>query len=163
MPPLQNPKARFNARLKLAKEADERANAQRKKILDRIKSGPPADPGLADSLKRVEAHLKEIESVVKILTEAIRSGILPIRNLSVAVKKEMKFIAGVLCKLSRGAKVTVLGFIGDWYQVKAPDDCTGWLHSAELMPALPVELSSAPGSGTGSGASRDEVEIGGRG
>jgi hypothetical protein len=82
-----------------------------------------------------------------------------IRVLSAKVMKSPKFIGAAAGSVSRGDQLTVKEVKGDWYLVDG--SVSGWVHKSSVTEGK-VELSSKPGEG-GSGASRDEVELAGRG
>lgn len=82
-----------------------------------------------------------------------------VRVMSAKVMKAPKFIGSAAGTLSRGDQLTVKEVKGDWYKVEGA--ATGWIHKTNVIEGK-VELSTAPGAG-GSGASRDEVELAGRG
>ncbi len=82
-----------------------------------------------------------------------------IRVMSAKVMSSPKFIGASAATLSRGDQLTVKEVKGDWYKVEGA--ATGWVHKTNVVEGK-VELSTTPGGG-GSGASRDEVELAGRG
>jgi hypothetical protein len=82
-----------------------------------------------------------------------------VRVMSAKVMKAPKFIGTTAGTLSRGDLLTVKEVKGDWYRVEGA--ATGWIHKTSVVEGK-VELSTEPGGG-GSGASRDEVELAGRG
>jgi hypothetical protein len=82
-----------------------------------------------------------------------------VRVMSAKVMKSPKFIGSTAATLSRGDQLTVKEVQGDWYKVEGA--ATGWIHKTNVVEGK-VELSTQPGGG-GSGASRDEVELAGRG
>lgn len=82
-----------------------------------------------------------------------------IRVMSAKVMKAPKFIGTTEATLSRGDALTVKEVKGDWYRVEGAAE--GWIHKTNVVEGK-VELSTTPGGG-GSGASRDEVELAGRG
>jgi hypothetical protein len=82
-----------------------------------------------------------------------------IRVMSAKVMKGPKFIGPTSGSLSRGDQLTVKEVKGDWYRVEGA--VKGWVHKTNVVEGK-VALSTKPGSG-GSGASRDEVELAGRG
>jgi len=82
-----------------------------------------------------------------------------VRVMSAKVMKSPKFIGTTAGNLSRGDALTVKEVKGDWYRVEGA--AKGWIHKDNVIEGK-VELSSKPGGGSG-GASRDEVELAGRG
>jgi hypothetical protein len=82
-----------------------------------------------------------------------------VRVMSAKLMKQPKFIGATAATLSRGDQLAVREIKGDWYRVEGRG--TGWIHKTSVMEGK-VALSTTPGSG-GSGASREEVELAGRG
>lgn len=82
-----------------------------------------------------------------------------IRVMSAKVMGAPKFIGTAAATLSRGDQLTVKEVKGDWFRVEGA--AKGWVHKTNVVEGK-VELSTTPGGG-GSGASRDEVELAGRG
>jgi hypothetical protein len=82
-----------------------------------------------------------------------------IRVLSAKVMKSPKFIGAAAGAVSRGDQLVVKEVKGDWYLVEG--SVSGWIHKSSVTEGK-VELSSKPGE-SGGGASRDEVELAGRG
>jgi hypothetical protein len=82
-----------------------------------------------------------------------------VRVMSAKVMKNPKFIGTAAGSVSRGDQLTVKEVKGDWYRVEGA--ATGWINKSAVVEGK-VELSTQPGAG-GSGASRDEVELAGRG
>jgi hypothetical protein len=90
----------------------------------------------------------------------VKSGSqITVRVMSAKVMKNPKFIGTAAATLSRGDQLTVKEVKGDWYRVEGA--AKGWIHKTNVLEGK-VALSTTPGSG-GSGASRDEVELAGRG
>lgn len=83
-----------------------------------------------------------------------------VRVMSAKVMKNPKFIGTAAATLSRGDNLTVKEVKGDWYRVEGA--ATGWIHKTNVVEG-DVELSTTPGGGDSGGASRDEVELAGRG
>lgn len=83
-----------------------------------------------------------------------------IRVMSAKVMKTPKFIGGTAGAVSRGDQLVVKEVKGDWYRVEGA--ATGWIHKSNVVEGK-VALSSQPGGGGSGGASRDEVELAGRG
>jgi len=87
-------------------------------------------------------------------------SIVTVRVLSAKVMAGPKFIGPSAGSVSRGQQLTFEEAKGDWYRVTGAYN--GWIHKTNLTERQ-VTLSSKPG-GTGAGAaSRDEVELAGRG
>jgi hypothetical protein len=82
-----------------------------------------------------------------------------IRVMSAKVMKGPKFIGPTAGALSRGDQLTVKEVKGAWFRVEGR--ISGWVHKTNVVEGK-VALSTQPGGG-GSGASRDEVELAGRG
>jgi len=82
-----------------------------------------------------------------------------IRVMSAKVMKGPKFIGPTAGTLSRGDQLKVKQVKGTWYRVEG--SVSGWVHKTNVVEGK-VALSTQPGGG-GSGASRDEVELAGRG
>lgn len=82
-----------------------------------------------------------------------------VRVMSAKVMKGPKFIGSTAGTLSRGDSLKVKQVKGDWYRVEGK--AAGWIHKTNVVEGK-VALSTKPGAG-GSGASRDEVELAGRG
>jgi hypothetical protein len=82
-----------------------------------------------------------------------------VRVMSAKVMKAPKFIGSTAGSLSRGDQLTVKEVKGDWYKVEGA--ASGWIHKTSVAEGK-LQLSTQPGGG-GSGASRDEVELAGRG
>jgi len=90
----------------------------------------------------------------------VKSGsTITVRVMSAKVMKTPKFIGTAAATLSRGDQLTVQEVKGDWYRVDGA--ATGWIHKTNVVEGK-VQLSTTPGSDNG-GASRDEVELAGRG
>lgn len=83
-----------------------------------------------------------------------------VRVLSAKVMKKPKFIGGTSGSVSRGDTLTITKTRGAWYQVDGA--ASGWIHKSNVVEGK-VELSKKPGGATGGGASKDEVELAGRG
>jgi hypothetical protein len=82
-----------------------------------------------------------------------------VRVMSAKVMKAPKFIGGSAGSVSRGDQLAVKEVKGDWYRVEGA--ATGWINKTAVQEGK-LQLSTQPGGG-GSGASRDEVELAGRG
>jgi hypothetical protein len=81
-----------------------------------------------------------------------------VRVLSAKVMKSPKFIGASAGEVSRGDALTVREVKGDWYRVEGR--AAGWINRTSVVEGQ-VALSSKPGGG--GGASRDEIELAGRG
>lgn len=86
--------------------------------------------------------------------------VLTVRVMSAKVMKAPRFIGSTAGAVSRGDKLTFRSAKGDWYQVDGA--ASGWIHRTNVI-EKEVQLSSKPGGGSGGGASREEVELAGRG
>ncbi|MCB9564714.1 MAG: hypothetical protein H6709_17855 [Kofleriaceae bacterium] len=90
----------------------------------------------------------------------VKAGsVITVRVMSAKVMSGPKFIGATAGTVSRGDQLTVKEVKGDWYRVEGA--ATGWIHKTNIVDGK-VALSSKPGGG-GAGASRDEVELAGRG
>jgi hypothetical protein len=85
-------------------------------------------------------------------------SVVTVRVMSAKVMKAPKFIGASAGGVSRGDALTIKEIKGDWYRVEGA--ASGWINRASVMEGS-VALSSKPGGG--GGASRDEVELAGRG
>ncbi len=85
-------------------------------------------------------------------------SVVTVRVMSAKVMKAPKFIGAASGGVSRGDQLTVKEVKGDWYRVEGR--VSGWINRTSVMEGG-VALSSKPGGG--GGASRDEVELAGRG
>jgi hypothetical protein len=81
-----------------------------------------------------------------------------VRVMSAKVMKAPKFIGAATGSVSRGDQLTIAEIKGDWYRVTGV--AKGWINRTSVVDGK-VALSSSPGGG--GGASRDEVELAGRG
>ena len=98
--------------------------------------------------------------VASVALAAPRAGdVLTVRVLSTKVMKSPKFIGPAAGSASRGDTLTFKEAKGDWYLVAGRFN--GWIHKTSVVEGR-VALSSKPGGG-GGGASREEVELAGRG
>jgi len=85
-------------------------------------------------------------------------SVVTVRVMSAKLMKAPKFIGAAAGSVSRGDTLTIDEVKGDWYRVHGA--YTGWINRTNVVDGK-VALSSKPGSG--GGASRDEVELAGRG
>jgi hypothetical protein len=106
--------------------------------------------GIAAAAVALVATAGAAPSVGKVVT---------VRVMSAKVMKSPKFIGPAAGAVSRGDQLTIAEIKGDWYRVTGT--ATGWINRTTVVEGK-VALSSKPGSG-GGGASRDEVELAGRG
>jgi hypothetical protein len=102
--------------------------------------------------------------LVAAMTAAAWAGVkagsqVTVRVMSAKVMKAPKFIGSTAGNLSRGDQLVVKEVKGDWYKVEGA--VSGWIHKTAVAEGK-LDLSTQPGGG-GSGASRDEVELAGRG
>lgn len=87
-------------------------------------------------------------------------SVVTVRVLTAKVMATPKFIGKANGDVSRGQQLTVAEAKGDWIRVSGA--AAGWIHKTNLTERA-VTLSSKPG-GEGKGeASRDELELAGRG
>lgn len=84
--------------------------------------------------------------------------VVTVRVMSAKVMKSPKFIGPSAGSVSRGDQLTIAEIKGDWYRVTGVK--SGWINRTSVIEGK-VALSSSPGGG--GGASRDEVELAGRG
>ncbi len=85
-------------------------------------------------------------------------SVVTVRVMSAKVMKSPKFIGPSAGSVSRGDQLTIAEVKGDWYRVTGA--AAGWINRTSVVDGK-VALSSSPGGG--GGASRDEVELAGRG
>ncbi len=83
---------------------------------------------------------------------------LTVRVLSARVMARPEFIGPPAGSVSRGEALTLVEVKGDWYKVSG--SFNGWIHKTNVVEGK-VALSSTPGGG--GSASREEVELAGRG
>ncbi len=84
-----------------------------------------------------------------------------VRVLSAKVMENPKFIGKTVAQVSRGAYLTYQSKKNGWYQVQTASGQTGWIHKSAVLEKK-VQLSSKMGQ-AGSGASKEEIELAGRG
>lgn len=87
-------------------------------------------------------------------------SVVTVRVLTAKVMKGPKFIGPTAGDVSRGAQLKFEEAKGDWYRVSGT--VSGWIHKTNLTERQ-VTLSSRPGGEGAGNASRDEVELAGRG
>lgn len=85
---------------------------------------------------------------------------LTVRVIRAKVMKKPKFIGAVSGSLSRGDKLKFVKAKGQWYKVDGAS--AGWIHKGQVAVGN-ITLSSKEGKGGDGGASREEVELAGRG
>jgi hypothetical protein len=83
-----------------------------------------------------------------------------VRVLSAKVMATPKFIGKTAAQVSRGQQLQVAETKGDWLRVTGA--AAGWIHLTNVTERA-VTLSSKPGQDGKGAASRDEVELAGRG
>lgn len=83
-----------------------------------------------------------------------------VRVLNVKVMKTAKFIGATTGTAVRGTQLKVAEVKGDWYRVTGT--VNGWVHRTSVEERA-VALSARPGANSGSSASKDEIELAGRG
>lgn len=99
--------------------------------------------------------------VASLAIAAPKAGsIVTVRVLTAKVMKSPKFIGPAAGDVSRGSQLTFQEAKGDWYKVTGSVE--GWIHKTNLTERQ-VTLSSKPGGDGAGNASRDEVELAGRG
>lgn len=112
-------------------------------------------------MKRRVLILCSILFVASLAFAAPKAGsIVTVRVLTAKVMKTPKFIGPAAGDVSRGAQLTFQEAKGDWYRVSGTVE--GWIHKTNLTERQ-VTLSSKPGGDGAGNASRDEVELAGRG
>lgn len=87
-------------------------------------------------------------------------SVVTVRVLTAKVMKSPKFIGPAAGDVSRGEQLKFEEAKGDWYRVSGT--VSGWIHKTNLTERQ-VTLSSKPGAEGAGAASRDEVELAGRG
>jgi hypothetical protein len=97
--------------------------------------------------------------VVQIGRTFLQTGRLALLSNRAGVMEQPRFLGRRLALLRRGMPVTVLDKRGAWMLVLTEGGETGWMHESHLIPRL---VALRPGE-TGSGSTRGEAEIGGRG
>jgi hypothetical protein len=111
-------------------------------------------------VKRMICAVVIVAGMAGLAIAGVKTGSsITVRVMSAKVMKTPKFIGTAAATLSRGDQLTVQEVKGDWYRVDGA--ATGWIHKTNVVEGK-VQLSTTPGSDNG-GASRDEVELAGRG
>lgn len=103
-------------------------------------------PGTAAGTQRSRTNSSIIGKVVRM------------HALKAHLMRTPEFLGAIIIKILRGARVKVLGWKGSWYLVRYRGR-TGWIHKNRIRKKT-IRLSSG---GTGSGTSRGEAELSGRG
>jgi hypothetical protein len=110
-------------------------------------------------MKRILCVLLVVGVTAGVALAGVKAGSdVTVRVMSAKVMKNPKFIGAAAATLSRGDQLKVKEVKGDWYRVEGAQ--SGWINRTSVMEGG-VALSSKPGGG--GGASRDEVELAGRG
>lgn len=130
-------------------------------------SCPPPRPTRHRPLPRLRALRAAVASVIlaTVLTglalAAPRAGsTVTVRVLTAKVMAAPRFIGKANAEVARGQQLKVVESKGDWIQVSGA--ASGWIHKTNLTERA-VTLSSKPGQEGKGAASRDEVELAGRG
>ena len=106
------------------------------------------------SLRKTGGHPRTL----KIYQRLKKTGKIRVIALKVHLMNSPRFLGVCLLTLRRGADVKVLARKGSWVKVSYRAR-VGWLHKNRIFPRV-IRLSSG---GTGSGTSRGEAELSGRG
>jgi len=124
------------------------------------------DDDVAKQAGKCKDTIAHIQKVMELLNNARTTGRFPsIRNTSISLRSKPSFITNIerAHKVDRGGVIEAAEKKGDWLRVKS-GDAEGWIHKTDLIPELPIEYSSAPGTGgPKSGSTRKEMGEGGRG
>jgi hypothetical protein len=116
---------------------------------------------LESGSKSCSQTLRHIENVIRDLENARADGVWFNRDkLWFGLRTEPKFIGKGLGRILRGEKIQVREVKGDWLRVRNSSGVEGWVQKGEMLPGLPVELSSKAGTGPGS---TEVLDKGGRG
>lgn len=120
----------------------------------------PAPPQLVPLAKALIAYGKDHNKPawVKDMSEFLETGELPVRSLHANIMRQPQFLGRAVARLKRGYMVRVLYKRGPWLRVEYQAK-EGWIHRNRLFPII---IRLRPGA-TGSGTTRGEAEIGGRG
>ena len=128
-----------------------------------------ADQQVESDIGQQAAKCKEviehIQKMMELLNNARTTGRFPsLRQYTVALRKQPKYITSIdrEHKVARGEVVEVLEKKNDWLRIRTAD-AEGWIQQTELMPKLPMEMTSEAGgpAGTEIGAGgKGEVETG---
>lgn len=120
---------------------------------------------LKGSLKSfVDSRIAELRKtgrhkrVLAIFQRLKKTGRIRVNTLTASLMASPQFLGVCLVRLRRGAEVTVLAQKGSWTKV-CYRQRVGWIHRNRLFPKV-IRLSSGD---TGTGTSRGEAELSGRG
>jgi len=91
--------------------------------------------------------------------ELLATGQIAVRALRTNVMERPGFFGRAVDSLRRDERVSLLDSDASWYLVLSPNGITGWVHANRLFPRA---FRLRPGD-TGTGSTRGEAEIGGRG
>jgi hypothetical protein len=121
-------------------------------------------------MTKMRSKMKKISGPAALLAILLAAGIalaapkvgsiVTVRVLTAKVMAAPKFIGKANGDVSRGQQLTVAEAKGDWIRVSG--GATGWIHKTNLTERA-VSLSSKPGGEGKGAASRDELELAGRG
>ena len=106
----------------------------------------------------VVAAMASFVGVPVVYSKPKPGSIVTVRVMRAKIMVKPKFIGRSVGRVSRGQQLTYRKAKGDWYKVEGRFN--GWIHRTAVI-AKRVQLSAKPGGG--GGASRDEVELAGRG
>jgi hypothetical protein len=98
------------------------------------------------------------DRVLKIYQRLKKTGKIRVVAIRARLMASPRFLGACVVELRRGADVTVLARKGSWVKVSYRQR-VGWVHKNRIFPRV-IRLSSG---GTGSGTSRGEAELSGRG
>jgi len=104
------------------------------------------------------AALASLSGVGDVYSKPKKGSIVTVRVMRAKVMAKPKFIGRSVGRASRGQQLTYRSAKKDWYKVDGR--FSGWIHRTAVVEKK-VSLSAKPGGG--GGASRDEVELAGRG
>ena len=117
---------------------------------------------LESRLVRCDSAIREIQTIIGNLLEAMKSGTWKNRQqLWTGFREQPKFNSRSLGRISRDESVVVLAVKGEWWLVRNKSGVEGWIHQGEIAPRLPIEPSSKAGPSDGEDAGDDWT--GGRG
>ncbi len=104
------------------------------------------------------AAMASLFAVSDVYSKPKKGSIVTVRVMRAKVMVKPMFIGRSVGRASRGQQLTYRGSKGDWYKISGRFN--GWIHRTAVVDKK-VQLSAKPGGG--GGASRDEVELAGRG
>lgn len=104
------------------------------------------------------ATLASLAAATDVYSAPKPGAIVTVRVMRAKIMAKPKFIGASSGRASRGQQLTFREAQGDWYRVEGRFN--GWIHRTAVVEKR-VQLSAQPGGG--GGASRDEVELAGRG